>query len=728
MTAPPPYPPQPAIPCQVRTAERCLGADMDGNLAIFSPLSLPEDASERCLRTFKVSPKPLQLEVARKIGQGEDCVLIAGCGWGKTLVYFLPLIFWPDRIIVVLTPLTALGKEQDQKLQAVDISSIFLRRETIIDSNCIKELASGKYRAVFMSPELVFDSTRLKDIWFNKSWRRLLLAVIVDEAHCINHWGDDFRKAYGRIGEIRRWLPPRKAFIALTATLTTKALEAVKVCLSYKSDIVVVNEGNDRRNVKYTAKAFCYPANSFQDLNFLLGFDKKTIVYFDSRAECANAQTYLRRLAPENLRKRIGVYHAGKSDERKELVMKRFTNNNYWILLATEAAGMGCDISDVVRVVQYGIPSSLSTLVQRIGRAARDPNLEGEGILLYAKTFPRLAQPTMDESHLQQYINAHPCRRVVLNRFFNNTPVQIVNCCDKCQPNVATPAQMGARLVLPSRKNKINISAKDGKQIRETIEQWRKDRFERFYRTQCVAYRVGNVLPDKMIDRIIKKFGSIKSAVELVEVADWSEDIAVVQTLWDVLSQLAIPSNEPPFTRIYDENNMEMTESFMAKEFGVDAPNSPVLRLHRIEEPYLEDLEELECPQTPTSGRAQEHPRPPTRTPAQRINYQLQDFTPTSNRQQTVIISQPQTPTTPRIKLVHYRPQDSMPIKIRQQTPTSSRPQTPAKILKWKPYEAGNTPSKVRQQTIESGHPHSPLTIVPKPGHDDRNDPANPFI
>ncbi|KAG0352205.1 hypothetical protein BGZ54_002901 [Gamsiella multidivaricata] len=287
---------------------------------------------------------------------------------------------------------------------------------------------------------------------------------------------------------------------------------------------------------------------------------------------------------------------------------------------------------------------------------------------------------------------------------------------------------MGARLVLPSRKNKINISAKDGKQIRETIEQWRKDRFERFYRTQCVAYRVGNVLPDKMIDRIIKKFGSIKSAVELVEVADWSEDIAVVQTLWDVLSQLAIPSNEPPFTRIYDENNMEMTESFMAKEFGVDAPNSPVLRLHRIEEPYLEDLEELECPQTPTSGRAQEHPRPPTRTPAQRINYQLQDFTPTSNRQQTVIISQPQTPTTPRIKLVHYRPQDSMPIKIRQQTPTSSRPQTPAKILKWKPYEAGNTPSKVRQQTIESGHPHSPLTIVPKPGHDDRNDPANPFI
>ncbi|KAI7816640.1 hypothetical protein BC939DRAFT_381373, partial [Gamsiella multidivaricata] len=61
--------------------------------------------------------------------------------------------------------------------------------------------------------------------------------------------------------------------------------------------------------------------------------------------------------------------------------MNQFLTTLY-VLLSTEAAGMGCDISDVVRVVQYGYPNNISTLVQRLGRAARDPHISGSGILL----------------------------------------------------------------------------------------------------------------------------------------------------------------------------------------------------------------------------------------------------------------------------------------------------------------------------------------------------------
>ncbi|KAI8605430.1 hypothetical protein EDD21DRAFT_294111, partial [Dissophora ornata] len=56
--------------------------------------------------------------------------------------------------------------------------------------------------AVFMSPELVFDSTRLIELRVNPDWGHRVLSVTIDVAHCINHWGNDFRKAYGRIGEI----------------------------------------------------------------------------------------------------------------------------------------------------------------------------------------------------------------------------------------------------------------------------------------------------------------------------------------------------------------------------------------------------------------------------------------------------------------------------------------------------------------------------------------------
>jgi superfamily II DNA helicase RecQ len=62
----------------------------------------------------------------------QDCILIAGCGWGKTLVYFLPLALWPECVILVLSPLTALAEEQHQKLNALSIPSIAIRGERLL--------------------------------------------------------------------------------------------------------------------------------------------------------------------------------------------------------------------------------------------------------------------------------------------------------------------------------------------------------------------------------------------------------------------------------------------------------------------------------------------------------------------------------------------------------------------------------------------------------------------
>src|SRR5690554_5308511 len=87
-------------------------------------LSYPENGDELCERVFGFTPKPEQRMVTEHIGRGEDCILIAGCGWGKTLAYFLPLVLWEDRTILIISPLVALMEEQHRKLEAVKISSI----------------------------------------------------------------------------------------------------------------------------------------------------------------------------------------------------------------------------------------------------------------------------------------------------------------------------------------------------------------------------------------------------------------------------------------------------------------------------------------------------------------------------------------------------------------------------------------------------------------------------
>ncbi|EJF59392.1 hypothetical protein DICSQDRAFT_65206 [Dichomitus squalens LYAD-421 SS1] len=62
--------------------------------------------------------------------------------------------------------------------------------------------------------------------------------------------------------------------------------------------------------------------------------------------------------------------------------MSQFLEGDIDILLATEAAGMGCNIPDIARVVQFKAPDSLSTWLQRAGRAGRNVSIQARAVLL----------------------------------------------------------------------------------------------------------------------------------------------------------------------------------------------------------------------------------------------------------------------------------------------------------------------------------------------------------
>lgn len=138
----------------------------------------PADAVARCKSYFNIGKlQPEQEEVAKHIGQGEDCILIAGCGWGKSLVYFLPLALWNCSIVIV-SPFTALMDEQKAKLQLLGIPSMSIKKNTIIDKALLDQLDSGVYLAVFISPELIVgkpkDQQALMDLWQMDGWRERL--------------------------------------------------------------------------------------------------------------------------------------------------------------------------------------------------------------------------------------------------------------------------------------------------------------------------------------------------------------------------------------------------------------------------------------------------------------------------------------------------------------------------------------------------------------------------
>jgi superfamily II DNA helicase RecQ len=216
----------------------------------------------------------------------------------------------------------------------------------------VRRIIEGEFRALFMSPEIIFGdsptSKLVRGLWDNTRWRELLLAIVVDEVHCVEKWGGKFRTEYDRLGELRIW-SPGVPFVGVTATLTADALTTTmdKLFLS-KANVLRVKE--IPTNVRL--EVHTQPKDAKKGLNRLLGEDK-TIVYFEKISILIEVFKYLSRMRPD-LRNKIGIYFSTLTSQHKAATMLKFVKGDIQVLLATEAAGMGCDIPDVVQVIQYG--------------------------------------------------------------------------------------------------------------------------------------------------------------------------------------------------------------------------------------------------------------------------------------------------------------------------------------------------------------------------------------
>ncbi|KAG9095977.1 hypothetical protein FRC06_009194 [Ceratobasidium sp. 370] len=266
------------------------------------------------------------------------------------------------------------------------------------------------------------------------------------------------------------------------------------------SKYVDINIGNEHFNVYIGAHPMQYSSSSFKDI--LLHFDPdetdpenipQTIVYIDDVNNVTLAVIALFGWLHPSLRGQVLIMpvHAWMTPKYRSEVMAKFALGKVRVIIATEAAGMGCDISRIKRVIQFGICSSIDAFMQRIGRAWRGSDGKGEGWLIYEKWVPNCnsekapknkakapanekrkanseAEPVGDADKsksgakterkcdrlLQAFITESKCRREYLNRVYDNperrVSVPAQDCCDLCDPNAATriptckfPAQRG---------------------------------------------------------------------------------------------------------------------------------------------------------------------------------------------------------------------------------------------------------------------------------------------
>jgi ATP-dependent DNA helicase RecQ len=401
--------------------------------------------------------RSLQEPAMRAVLEGRDSLVVLPTGGGKSLCYQAPAVLRGDTTVVV-SPLIALMKDQVDALQACGVPAVQIDSSQTSQERGAGEvdLIQGALRLLFVSPE------RLVLPGFQRLLRQAQVRTFaIDEAHCISHWGHDFRPEYRQLNRLKELFPGASVH-AYTATATERVRRDIIEQLGLQEPEVLVGDF-DRPNLTYRV----LPRLDLRK-QVLEVIDRHRgeagIIYCLRRRDVDELAALLRKLRLKAL-----PYHAGLDAAARTATQEAFAAEKCDLVVATVAFGMGIDRSNIRFVLHTAMPKSLEHYQQETGRAGRD-GLEAECVLLHSGadffTWKSIleksaAEPGVDAAFLpgalqhlddmDRYCRGAVCRHRALVQYFGQEyAADFCGACDLCLEDVETvpDAQVVAQKIL----------------------------------------------------------------------------------------------------------------------------------------------------------------------------------------------------------------------------------------------------------------------------------------
>jgi len=393
--------------------------------------------------------RPFQEEVIHSILDDKEGLTVLPTGGGKSLCFQLPALL-REGMAVVISPLISLMKDQvdalkDMGIQAEYLNSSLAPKE---QSEIIGLIAAQKIKLLYISPERLQSEDTIN----------LLSSIpvsffVIDEAHCISHWGHDFRADYRNLRIIKqRFLGV--SVHAFTATATKEVKDDIIVQLGFENARIHIAPV-DRPNLIYRMMPRTTIIKQITD-TIEKHAGEPGIIYCLRRDDVDTISEKLNKLGYKNL-----PYHAGLSDEIRHSNQDSFVNEEIDIIVATVAFGMGIDRSNIRFIIHAAMPKSLEYFHQETGRAGRD-GLTSYCYMFFGgndyRTWKFLSEKSSNQDVLIDKLNTiyhfcskPQCRHKAIAGYFNQ-PYEKGSCeaCDYCLgefDTVENPLKMGQDII-----------------------------------------------------------------------------------------------------------------------------------------------------------------------------------------------------------------------------------------------------------------------------------------
>jgi Werner syndrome ATP-dependent helicase len=409
-----------------------------------------------------------QYKIINNILNNKDVTAVLPTGYGKSLCFQLPSLY-RKKPVIVISPLISLMKDQKELMDNIDVKTCCYNSQ-ISNKNKIeleKEIKTGIYSIIYITPESIEHHpefiTSIKD-----SIGISLFAI--DEAHCISSYGFDFRPSYQKLN-ILRTLAPDIPILALTATATDRVINDINSSL--KMNGITVKLPYDRNNLTIYVKD-CDIRTLPAIYEMLKDKTGSHIVYCVTKKNTEKIYEYMK-----SKKMKVGYYHAGMKTEDRDKTQTKFIKNEYNIIIATVAFGMGINKPDVRTVIHYGCPSSIESYYQEIGRAGRDGK-PSECYLYYSMNDFKIQELFIDR------INSKPeykkiknqmlgtmidftctknCRKKVILEYFGDKTIFPKDNCGKCDNCIKQKSESIENINTNTNTIDTNIIKQNGNEI-----------------------------------------------------------------------------------------------------------------------------------------------------------------------------------------------------------------------------------------------------------------------
>jgi len=382
--------------------------------------------------------KDKQEQIVKSILDKNDTIGILATGYGKSICYQLPYLI-QKKSVIIISPLISLMQDQQTKLENLNIPVYCLNSNNSNKQNDKYNLLNGETGIIYISPEYLFNS---KEFIINMSKKNLISLIAIDESHCISTWGD-FRPEYKELGVLKDWASD-VPLLALTATATPKIISDItKVLKLDRPNVFMSSFYRENLNINVVKKLNQkYDLSKIVDLIKQVDSDDKIIIYCKTKDETDN---FVLKLEEFGIKSKS--YHAGKSNEKRNKIQKKFMKGKINIIIATIAFGMGIDLPNIRLIINYGISKDMESFYQEIGRAGRDGKTSNiyvywsnndfninKSFLNNIKDLDFQKRQMERILEMEKFVNSNTCRMKYITKYFGE---DMDDCghCDNCLSN-----------------------------------------------------------------------------------------------------------------------------------------------------------------------------------------------------------------------------------------------------------------------------------------------------